>query len=106
MGGLILLVGFEAGGCLVAERLFAGKSRLIRLWLGLSLGLGMLMWFPSLFAFFLGFTVSAQLLGLALALVCAAAARCLPRREAALSAPREDEMPLWLPAALGPLRRN
>ena len=103
MGGFLLLCGFLASGCIVSQRLFTQKSMLIRGWLGFSLGLGMLMWFPSLFAFFLDFTVTAQWLALALALGCAAAARFLPARgKPELPEPfdPEAEMPLWLPAVL------
>lgn len=74
MGGILLLAGFEFMGVLVAWRLFSRCGALARAWLGLSLGLVMMMWFPALFAFFFDFTVMAQWLGLALAFVCAAAA--------------------------------
>ncbi len=85
MGGIFLLAGFEIMGMLSARRLFARESRLTRVWLGLSLGLIMMMWFPALFAFFIDFTVMAQWLGLALAFVCAAAAwRFMPREESDL----------------------
>jgi hypothetical protein len=74
MGGILLLAGFELMGVLAAWRLFSRCGTLSRVWLGLSLGLVMMMWFPALFAFFFDFTVIAQCLGLALAFVCAAAA--------------------------------
>ena len=51
MLGVLYLAVYELAGCLVAERLFRRRGLQIRLWLGLTLGCGMLMWFPSLFAF-------------------------------------------------------
>ncbi len=61
-------------GLLTAWRLFARYGAITRAWLGLTLGLVMMMWFPALFAFFIDFTVMAQWLGFALSFVCAAAA--------------------------------
>ena len=75
MTGIVYLAAYELAGCVIIERLFAGRGFQTRLWLGLTLGWGMLMWFPSLFAFALGFTMAAQLLGAALALGLAALAR-------------------------------
>ena len=62
MVGIIYLAAYELCGALIAERLFSGRGRQIRLWLGMTLGCGMLMWFPSLFAFLMKFTLTAQLL--------------------------------------------
>lgn len=73
MGGIALLMGFELAGLVSAERLFARFERAVRVWLGLSLGLLMMMWLPALLAFAIDFTVVAQLLGLALAALIAAA---------------------------------
>ena len=68
MLGVLYLAVYELAGCLIAERLFSRRGLQTRLWLGLTLGCGMLMWFPSLFAFFMKFTLSAQLLAAGLAL--------------------------------------
>jgi len=84
MLGILYLAVYELAGCVVAERLFAECGRQTRLWLGLTLGCGMLMWFPSLFAFALGFTLAAQILGAALALALAAAALWGARERRAL----------------------
>ena len=67
MLGVLYLAVYELAGCLIAERLFSRRGLQTRLWLGLTLGCGMLMWFPSLFAFFMKFTLSAQLLAAGLA---------------------------------------
>ena len=65
-----LLVGLGLAG-LVLPR----ESKPRQLWLGLVFGCVLLMWLPCLFAFFLGFTMAAQLAALSLAftllLVCA-----------------------------------
>ncbi|NLF27403.1 MAG: hypothetical protein GX592_05840, partial [Clostridiales bacterium] len=103
MGGLLLLLGFEAAGCVAADALFPRKSRLIRLWLGLTAGLLMMMWLPSLFAYALRFTQVAQLLALALAFVLAALLRLFPSQNRAAVRPPERfcaDMPAWLPIAL------
>jgi len=103
MGGLLLLLGFEAAGFAAADALFPRRSRLVRLWLGLTAGLLMMMWFPSLFAYALRFTPVAQLLALALAFLLAALARLFPAERRALSRPAEPfcgDMPAWLPLAL------
>lgn len=64
MGGVLLLAGFLLCGCVAAERLFGGLKAMTRVWLGLVLGLVMMMWLPSLWAFALRFSLAAQLLGL------------------------------------------
>ncbi len=64
MGGVLLLAGFLLCGCVAAERLFGGLRAMTRVWLGLVLGLVMMMWLPSLWAFALRFSLAAQLLGL------------------------------------------
>ena len=99
MLGVLYFVLFELSGCLIAERLFRGKGLQTRLWLGLTLGCGMLMWFPSLFAFALDFTLSAQLLGAFLALALGAWAFLSGRGRRAPAAEEADEPPLWLTLA-------
>ena len=64
MGGIGLLFGFEALGVVMADKLFGRFERTVRLWLGLSLGLLMMMWLPALYAFAIDFTATAQLFGL------------------------------------------
>ncbi|MBO4298669.1 MAG: hypothetical protein J5998_07700 [Clostridia bacterium] len=88
MLGIIYLALYEASGCLIANRLFARRGLQTRLWLGLTLGCGMLMWFPSLFAFALRFTMAAQWLGAGLSLILAGLSLLLPRR--ARRSPAED----------------
>ncbi|MGI6238884.1 MAG: hypothetical protein ACOYI5_04570 [Christensenellales bacterium] len=97
MGGILLATGFETFGVLTAWRLFARRGAVVRLWLGMSLGLVMMMWFPALFAFALGFTALAQWLGLALSVACAAASW---RFTKPAPAQQTGEIPLKLLAAL------
>ena len=54
----------------------------MRLWLGLTAGLLMMMWLPSLFAYLLKFTAAAQYAALGLAAVFAVLARKFLREPA------------------------
>ncbi len=98
MGGVLLLGGFLVCGVVLMDGLLPGKDRLVRLWLGLCAGLLMMMWLPALTAFFIRFTLAAQLLGLTVAAagagLCAFLTRDIPRQK------RWTDMPLWLPLAL------
>ena len=74
MGGIILLFAFLICGLLMMDGLLPRKNMLTLIWLGLCAGLGLMMWTPTLFAFFIDFTRTAQLLGLGisalLAIIC------------------------------------
>ena len=85
MGGIMLLAGFEICGLITMDVLLRRKSGLIRIWMGLVCGLMLMMWLPTLYAFFLNFTVAAQWLGLATAGLIAAAAAWRMCRKAAYS---------------------
>ncbi len=74
-GGLLLL--FQLCGLCVARLLLPRESGGVRLLLGSVLGMLMMMWLPALFAFLLGFTVSAHVCALLLGLCIAGA--CLLR---------------------------
>lgn len=96
MGGIIFLTAFEILGVDIARRLAASRGPVVRMWLGLCLGLVMLMWFPALFAFAMDFTVAAQLCALGLAILCDVAAWFfISRKEAASIAqiPSAEEIP-------------
>ena len=64
MVGYCMLAAWLLCGIVLMDALLPGQTRLIRLWLGLCAGLMLMMWLPTLFAFFIGFTRKAQLLGL------------------------------------------
>ena len=67
MGGILLLLGFLFCGVVTMDALMPERTQLVRLWLGLCAGLMLMMWLPALCAFFLRFSLAAQLLGLATA---------------------------------------
>lgn len=75
MAGIAVLTFFLLSGAVTADAVFHRQGRMTRLWLGFSLGLILMMWLPSLFAFFLDFTLSAQIAGLAAAACLAAATK-------------------------------
>ncbi len=58
--GFVIL--FAICGVSVSEVVFRDHKFINRIWLGLAIGLLMITWLPSLFALFIGFTLSAQLL--------------------------------------------
>ena len=104
MLGFVLLAVFLASGCTLMDALLRRQGRMTRLWLGLSCGFAMMMWFPSLFAFALDFTWVAQALGAGVAVGLGAFAQVKARfrRDSDLQeAPRSDrEPPVWLVLAL------
>ena len=106
MGGILLLLGFEMCGCALADALFRRRDGIVRLWLGLTAGLLMMMWLPSLFAYLLRFTAAAQWAALGLAAALAVLARLFLREPAdplRLEGERRPfcgDMPAWLPLAL------
>ena len=64
---ILYVLAFTACGFAVADCVFSTDRLLRRIWLGLAFSLAMMLWFPALFAFVLGFRLAAQLLGLAAA---------------------------------------
>lgn len=100
MGGILLLCAFLICGIVLADQLFSDKSGLVRLWLGLCAGLMLMMWLPALFAFFLDFSVTAQLLGLFSAALIAAAAAFRNRRRARCPQSFFGDMPAGMLLAL------
>ena len=102
MGGVLLLIGFMLCGVALMDALLPRKQRLVRLWLGLCAGLIQMMWLPALYAFPLGFTLTAQLLGLGTAALAAGLAQLFGR-----ATPRNrvwTDMPPWLmPVLVAPM---
>ena len=62
--GVLYLLVFLAAGCACVRFLLPRKSLLTRVWLGVSLGLLLMMWLPALIAFAVDFTWTAHLLAL------------------------------------------
>lgn len=100
MGGILLLCGFLACGLAAADALFRRHSGLIRVWLGLVLGMMLMMWLPVPFAFWMTFNQTAQLCGLGVAALFAGGCAWAARRAPRLAKPFCGEMPAWLPVAL------
>lgn len=98
MGGIILLFAFLFCGLVLMDSLIPQKNILIRIWLGLCAGLLLMMWTPTLFAFFIDFTKAAQLLGLSAAAFLSAACRFLNRKKARLN--QFTDIPIGLLLAL------
>ena len=99
MLGFVYLAAFEGCGLAIAQRLMRRYGRMVRAWMGLVLGLMLLMWLPSLYAFPMRFSASAHWLALGTALIGAGAACLIPRR----NAPRISDMhepPYWLVLAV------
>ena len=69
MIALVFTALFAISGCLISEIVFAKQRFIIRIWLGLAIGLLLLTWLPSLFAFAVGFTLTAQILAAVSALL-------------------------------------
>ena len=98
MGRLLLLFGFLTCGTVLMDGLLPHRNLLVRIWMGLCAGLMLMMWLPTLFAFFIDFTRTAQLLGLALAALMAAASWAMNLKKPYAVQPMD--MPIWLPIAL------
>lgn len=84
LAALALFGAFQGCGMAVARFALPGESGGAKLLLGSVAGTVMLQWFPVVFAFFLGFTLSAHLWALALALACGAFCWRFSRRGAGL----------------------
>lgn len=93
MTGILLLSGFLLAGLILGEGAFARRARPIRIWMGLTAGLVMMMWLPGLWAFMLKFTRTANLLGLATAFALAGGVYFAAKRRA-VSAEREELPPV------------
>lgn len=73
MAGIPYLFVFLLAGCFCVRCLLPGKAPLVRGWLGITFGLLLMMWLPTLAAFFFKFSVKGHLLALIpLAAICAA----------------------------------
>ena len=81
MAAILYLALFLLGGVLIVRSLLPGKSPLVRIWLGISLGFLLLMQLPALFAHLLDFTYAAH--GAALVTLLAAVGVCYAKRDKA-----------------------
>ncbi len=74
MAGILYLTIYLAAGVFMVSRLLPRQKMPVRLWLGLSLGLMLMMWLPALTAFFLRFSVKGHLAALPLLMILTALA--------------------------------
>ena len=87
---------FAASGIGISRLLFTREKPLVRIWLGLALGMAMLIWFPALFSFVLGFYLPAQLLGLLLACLLGGAGYYFSRNRSLTDSPWKAEIPFFI----------
>ena len=87
---------FAASGIGISRLLFTREKPLVRIWLGLALGMAMLIWFPALFSFVLGFYLPAQLLGLLLACLLGGAGYYFSRNRSLTVSPWKAEIPFFI----------
>ena len=66
---VLFMLLFAISGVFISEVVFAKHSFLNRIWLGLTIGLLMLTWLPSLFALLFGFTIVAQILSAVISVI-------------------------------------
>lgn len=100
MGGYLLLIGFLTCGLVTSDALLRKKCPLVRLWIGLVGGLLIMMWLPTLYAFFMDFTCTAQLAGIATAALIAGCTAWTTRHSPRNNASFCGGMPVWLLPAL------
>lgn len=91
---------FAVSGLGISRFLFYRDRPLRRFWLGLVFGYAMLLWFPALFSFALGFRISAQLFGLALAVLIGALFWVLSRKRSMTVSPLRNELPVLIAGGL------
>ena len=88
--GILYLVLFCLGGVTLTWRLLGHLAAYLRVWLGLALGLVLMMWLPALWAFACGFGLWAQWLALGTLLVGVGVCLCVAPRRKPLSMTRAD----------------
>lgn len=74
MLGIFVMTLFMIFGVLQAAGVFHERGLTIKLWLGMTMGLMEMMWFPSVFAYLFDFTMKAQVAAIMLSAVLSAAA--------------------------------
>lgn len=74
MAGILYLTIYLLAGVFIVSRLLPRQKMPVRLWLGLSLGLLLMMWLPALTAFFLRFSVMGHLAALPMLMILMALA--------------------------------
>jgi hypothetical protein len=80
--GLLYLAVYLVCGCMIVTWLNPGLRPLARLWIGICLGILLMMWLPAILAFFVKFTFNGHLLSLIPLAILTTAAWLLRSREA------------------------
>ena len=93
---ILYVLVFATAGYGLSRLLFNREKPLVRLWLGLAMGMAMLIWFPALFSFVLGFHLLAQLLGLALVLAVGFLGFFFSRKQSMATTPWRYEIPFFI----------
>ncbi len=93
---LFYLALFACSGLGISRLLFFRERPLRRIWLGLVFGFAMLLWFPALFSFALGFHMPAQLLGLAAAVLLGGVCWLLSRKKSPTASSVRSELPILI----------
>ena len=97
---MIAVLIYLISGLLLSFTLLGGRRLSVRLWLGLVFGTVLLMWLPCIFAFFFGFTMKAQLLALAAALILPALVMLLYRKPLSFRPSNDENRSDWIGLAL------
>jgi hypothetical protein len=97
---ILYIALFAASGIGISRYLFYREKPLVRIWLGLALGMAMFIWFPALFSFLLGFYLPAQLLGLLLACLAGTAGFYFSRKKSLIASPWKLEVPFFIAGGL------
>ncbi len=93
---ILYLCLFAASGIGLSRLLFNREKPLVRLWLGLAIGMALMMWVPALFSFVLGFRLRSQLLALFVVCLAGAAGFYFSRRQEMRLTPWKYEIPFFI----------
>ncbi len=90
---ILYLLLFAFSGLGISRFLFYRDRPLIRVWLGLTFGMLMLIWLPALFSFLFGFVLLSQMLALVTACVLGGVFWLLSRKKSLTAASWKSELP-------------
>ncbi|MEN6594854.1 MAG: hypothetical protein ABFC31_07925 [Clostridiaceae bacterium] len=90
---ILYLLLFAFSGLGISRYLFYRDRPLIRIWLGLTFGMLLLIWLPALFSFIFGFVMLSQMLGLAVACVLGGVCWLISRKKSLTYASWKSELP-------------
>ena len=97
---ILYIALFAASGIGLSRLFFFREKPLVRIWLGLAIGMFLLIWLPALFSFALGFRLLAQILGLVAACLAGAAGFYFSRKQTLTQSPWKAEIPFLVAGGL------